>query len=315
MTLDLLDRRLLFVTGKGGVGKSTVTAGLALLAAERGKRTLVCEVDAKGNLADFFETSRPGFSPRQVQPGLFAMAMHPEESLQEYLRLQLHIPAITRIGPLAKAFDFVATAAPGVREILTEGKLAWEVRERHFQLVVADAAASGHIVGQLTAPQAINQLVKVGQVRHQTGWVADMLGDRATTGLVIVTTPEEMPVSETLDLLGRLERETGVTPSAVIANRVLPALFDRKESDLVAQLDRVEDLLIDAAGAGVRQVVVAAQLTEARRGVGAQHLERLRDELSTSLPVLYVPELFTRATGRRVVALVAEALGQELDVQ
>src|SRR6202022_2131231 len=127
----LLDRKLIFVTGKGGVGKTTVAAALALLAAERGKKTLVCEVDAKGNLADFFETGPTGFEERQIMPKLWAMSMDTEASLKQYLSLQLKLPLVARMGPLAHMFDFVATAAPGVKEIVTVGKLCWEVRERH----------------------------------------------------------------------------------------------------------------------------------------------------------------------------------------
>ncbi|MHB1930719.1 MAG: ArsA family ATPase [Acidimicrobiales bacterium] len=199
--VDLLDRRLIFVTGKGGVGKTTVAAALAALAADRGRRTLVCEVDAKGNLADFFETGPTAFEERQIAPNLWAMSMDTEASLRQYLSLQLRLPMFATIGPLARMFDFVASAAPGVREIVTVGKLCWEVRERHYDTVVVDASASGHIVSQLAAPQAINQLVQVGLVRQQTGWMLDILGDPATTGLVAVVTPEEMPVSETLELV------------------------------------------------------------------------------------------------------------------
>src|SRR5205823_13121481 len=143
-------------------------------------------VDAKGNLADFFEAGDTGYKPRELQPNLFAMTMNTEDSLQEYLRLQMRLPAVARVGPLARAFEFVATAAPGVREILTVGKPVGEVREGHYDLVVVDASATGHIVGQLAAPQSINELVHVGLVRQQTGWVIDVLSNKETTGLVVV---------------------------------------------------------------------------------------------------------------------------------
>jgi anion-transporting ArsA/GET3 family ATPase len=208
--VDLLDRKLVFVTGKGGVGKSTIASALALVAARRGQRTLACEFDAKGNLADFFSAAPTGWDPTEVQPNLFAMSMDTEESLKEYLRLQVKIPLVARIGPLARTLDFVANAAPGVKEILTVGKLAWEVVEDHYDMVVVDSVASGHIVGQLAAPKGINELVSVGMVRHQTEWMLDVLEDPARTGVVIVAAPEEMPVNETIDLSARLAAETDV---------------------------------------------------------------------------------------------------------
>jgi anion-transporting ArsA/GET3 family ATPase len=310
----LLDRRLLFVTGKGGVGKTSVAAALADLGARAGKRTLVCEMDAKGALAATFDTTPLAFEPRRLDPNLFAMAMNTEDSLKEYLRLFVKVPLVGRIGPLARTFDFVADAAPGVKEILAVGKLAYEVRERHYDLVVVDAEASGHIVAQIGAPRVIRELVQVGMVREQTAWMTEILEDPAVTGLVVVTTPEEMPVTETLELLGRLDRDAGVAPSAVVANRVLPALFDRRQAAVVDHLGDVEPLLVAAAGPGVRQVLAAAHVTEARRRVGNRHLERLRAGIPADLSVLYVPELFTKATGRRVVSLVAKALADELDV-
>ena len=99
---DLLDRRLLFFTGKGGVGKSTVTAATALLAAEQGKRVLLVEVDAKSNLTALFEHAPVGFEPRQVHPGVFAMQMDTEASLREYLKVQARVPVFGRIGPIAR---------------------------------------------------------------------------------------------------------------------------------------------------------------------------------------------------------------------
>ena len=313
MTLDLLERKLLFVTGKGGVGKSTVAAGLALLAAERGQRTLVCEVDAKGGLSGFFEAPPTRFTPTEVQPGLFAMSMDTEESLKEYLSLQLKLPLVARIGPLARTFDFVANAAPGVKEILTVGKLAWEVVEEHYDLVVVDSVASGHIVGQLAAPKGINELVSVGLVRHQTAWMLDVLEDPARTGVVVVAAPEEMPVNETIELAGRLRAETDVDLAAVIVNRVLPELFGRREEEVFEALRAPPAVAtLDAALEGdVTPILDAAQLAVTLRRTRAGHLRTLREAL-TDVDMLYLPEVFARSTGLRFTRQVAEALDEEL---
>jgi len=311
---DLLQLKLLFVTGKGGVGKTTVAAALAQLAAEHGKRVLVCEVDAKGDLSSLFEAPPTDFTPREVSPGIWSMSMDTEASLREYLKLHLRIPVVGRIGPLAKAFDFVATAAPGVREILTVGKLCWEVRERHYDLVVVDAPASGHIVGQLAAPQAINDLVKVGLIRGQTDWMLQILSDHQQTGLVAVTTPEEMPVSETLELTQRVRDETTVRMSAVVVNRVLPELFGQREEEIFEQLrlPDAESVLSARAGGAVAPVLEAARLAVTMRRTRSVHLQRLQAGLPEGLPVLLLPFMFSRSFGVRTTRQVAQSLGEEL---
>jgi anion-transporting ArsA/GET3 family ATPase len=277
-------------------------------------------MDAKGSLAAAYEVAELRFDPRRIEANLEAMAMNTEDSLREYLRLFVRVPFVGRIGPLARTFDFVADAAPGVKEILSVGKLCYEVRERNYDTVIVDAEASGHIVSQINAPAVIADLVQVGLVRDQTQWMIDILHDDTVTGLVVVTTPEEMPVTETIELLERLDRESGVAVAAVVANRVLPALFDRRHADAVERLADAEPLLVERAGEGVDAVLAAAQITERRRAIGAEHLERLRDVLESGsdhppqqTPIVYVPELFTRSSGRRVVNLVAGALSDELD--
>ena len=228
------------------------------------------------------------------------MSMDTEASLREYLKLNLKIPVVGRIGPLAKAFDFVATAAPGVREILTVGKLCYEVRERHYDLVVVDAPATGHIVGQLAAPQAINDLVKVGLIRTQTDWMLDILSDPARTGLVAVTTPEEMPVAETLELADRVAAETTVRLSGVVVNRVLPELFGRQ---------RRRGLRTPAPsrpGSNAWPTWSAATSDRCSRapgspsrcaGPGPSTSQRLREGLDPSVPVL-LPAVPVRAVPR-----------------
>ena len=311
---DLLDRKLVFVTGKGGVGKTTIAAALAWLAADRGKKTLVCEIDAKGDLADFYETAPTQFREREVAPRLWAMTMDTEASLKQYLSLQLRLPLVAKIGPLAKMFDFVASAAPGVREIVTVGKLCWEVRERHYDLIVVDASAAGHIVGQLAAPQAINQLVQVGLVRQQTGWMLDILGDPSTTGLVIVATPAEMPVNETLDLIDRVHTDTNVDVAAIVVNRVLPELFGRGEEEVFEQLEKPDSRMRieERLGGSLSPLIEAARLTVTMRRSRAEHLEHLRAAVDRSIPMLYMPYLFFRAQGLRTTHQIADALSAEL---
>jgi anion-transporting ArsA/GET3 family ATPase len=271
-------------------------------------------MDAKGALAAAFDVAELRFQPTQITRDLWGMEMNTEDSLREYLRLFVRIPLVARIGPLARTFDFVADAAPGVKEILAVGKLCYEVLERNYDLVVVDAEASGHIVAQIGAPKAIQQLVQVGLVRDQTNWMLDILNDPVRTGLVIVTTPEEMPVTETLELVDRVRAETGVDIASVVANRVLPALFSERQLEVFERIDAPEprELLATVAGNKVGAVLDAARMTEARRRVGAGHLDRLRAAIGPSIPVLIVPELFTRATGRRVVTLMAQSIHDEL---
>jgi anion-transporting ArsA/GET3 family ATPase len=247
------------------------------------------------------------------------MAMDTEASLQEYLKLNLRVPVLGRLGPLAKVFDFVATAAPGVKEMLTIGKIAWEVREAiegraDHDIVIVDAAATGHIVAQLGAADAIRELVDVGPLRNQTQWVSDILADPALTAVNIVTTPEEMPVTETIELVGRLRTEVAVPLGNVVVNRVLPELFTHADEVTYEALraPAARELLNERVSEGATTVLDAARLAVSLRRSGAMHLEELRE--AVDLPLLYVPYLFVRAHGLRVTRMVAQALSQELGV-
>lgn len=290
---------------------------MALLAAQQGQRVLLVSADGRGDIAAFFEHRPVGFKPEAVFPGLAAMAMDTEASLQEYLRLNLRVPLPGRVGPLARVFDFVATAAPGVKEILTIGKICWEVREAlegraAWDLVVVDAAATGHIVAQLGAPQAIEELVTVGPIKTQTGWMGDLLADPAVTALNVVTTPEEMPVHETVELIGRVRETLPVPLGGVVVNRVLPELFTHSDEVAFEALRQPAAVaaLVGAVGPGIGDVLTAADLAVTLRRTRAAHLAHLRE--TVELPMLYLPELFIRAQGMRVTRMVADALGEEL---
>jgi len=318
MSPDLINRSLVIVTGKGGVGKSSVAAALALSASQRGKRTLVCELDAKGDLARLLGSAPVGYTGSEVRPGLVAMTMDTEKSLVEYLRVQARIPFVGKIAPLARVFEFVATAAPGVREVLTVGKLAWEARHSDFDLVIADATATGHSVGELSAPSSIRDLIRLGMIRTQLDWMVEMLEDPEQTAAVVVTTPEEMPVVETIELVDQVREVAHIDVAAVVANRVLPAPFTMSErlvfddlSDVVAATTRGGRARASSGSAALAGVISATSHALRRREVGSAHLKRLRAELPLGMPVLLLPELFEAAGASGGVELLAGALADE----
>ena len=312
--LGLLERRLLFVTGKGGVGKTSVSAALATLAATRGKRVLVVQVDAEGGLQGVLECGAIAYEPIEVSANLWAMSVDTEAALREYIKRQLRLPIVTRLGPLARSLDFVANAAPGVKELLVIGKIMWEIREKSYDLVVVDSSASGHVVSQLSAPNAVNELVQVGRIREQTQWMIDLLADPAVTGAVIVTTPEEMPVTEAIELLARLESETDVEVAAIVVNKVLPELFGRGEQAVFDVLNSEQGrlLLAQVVGADPEAILDGADLAGRLRRSRGKHLERLRSGIDTDVPMIFLPQLFSASHGIRSTRELADAFDDEI---
>lgn len=223
---ELFSRRALWVTGKGGTGKSTISAALAFLAAERGLRTLLIDVEANGDAARFLDAGASRYEAREARPNLFHLALHPQEVLDEYLHVAMKVPRVRRFGPIRKIFEFIATAAPGIKEVLIAGKVGFELRAMdgarpRWDVIVVDAAPAGQVVSHLRGPRSIQEIVDVGMIRNQTAWVQEILEDPSITGVVVVSLPEEMPVTETTELLAQLPKEVKTPVLGVIANRVV----------------------------------------------------------------------------------------------
>lgn len=221
----MLDRRLVIVSGKGGVGKSAVAAALALAGHRQGQKVLaISMLSPGGGLAAHLGGPPLRFEPTEVRPGMSALVVDRAEALTEYLKIQLGIPQVGLLGPALRAFDALASAAPAIREIVTMGKVLWEVRRGVWDLVVADAPPTGQIASYLRAARTITELVPAGRIREQAAWMEELAKDPEATALCLVTLAEELPASETAQMVSWLDSESVIAEHQVVANRILPEL-------------------------------------------------------------------------------------------
>jgi anion-transporting ArsA/GET3 family ATPase len=287
---DLFDKRLVIVTGKGGVGKSTVALTLGMAAAARGKRTIVCEVSAQERLSRVLHRAEVGFSEVEMAENLWAISIDPDESIREYLLIQLKVRAMRDLLYRSRIFSYLAAATPGFRELVTIGKL-WELTldqrkvkgGRSYDLVIVDAPATGHGVGFLQTPRTFANIARVGPIASQAETLDRFLTDHRRTGVAIVALPEEMPVNETATLERDLTEDVGVTVDRIFCNGLYPERFN--EAD-----ERALEDAFDAAENGVRPALRAA-LSVRRRAV-AQREQLARLEELTEAPVSTIPFVF-----------------------
>ena len=301
--LALLDHRLLIITGKGGVGKSTISAALGLLGARRGKRVLVCEVNAQERVAPLLGAPASGSSAREVVPGLFTVAVTPRDAMREYGIMVLRFKSIYDAVFENRLVRFFLRAIPSLAELVVLGKILHEVRaEEHgrprWDLVVLDAPATGHAVQLLRVPAALLDTVPPGPLRRDAQWMRDLLVDPLTTALSIVTLPEEMPVNEAIDLDSAVRDVLGIPRGALVVNAMPEALFSKEERARLGELERDPPPLGPAARAAWLQALRAEQ--------AARSLTRARAALD--LPTILVPLLARERWDRAAVEDVAAVL-------
>jgi anion-transporting ArsA/GET3 family ATPase len=291
---ELLDKRLVIVTGKGGVGKSTVALALGLAAARDGRRTIVCEVSSQEHTSHVFHRAEVGFHEVEMAENLWAISIDPDEAMREYVLLQLKVRAMRDLLFRSRIFTYLAAATPGLRELVTIGKI-WEVAQpdrkvkkgRNYDLVIVDAPATGSGVGFLQTPRTFANIARVGPIKAQAEALEAFLVNHRKTGVAIVAMPEEMPVNETVALERQLTEEVDVAVDRVYMNGLYPERFSGSD------LERLEAACGRANGP-LRSAYRAA-LSESRR-VAAQgeQLARLAEQVTPpvrTLPFVFVPEL------------------------
>jgi Anion-transporting ATPase len=312
----LLDRRLVILSGKGGVGKSVVGAALSLLAAERGKRTLLIEIDAPLEAARYLEAPASGPQPREVRPNLFTANLSPRGVMDEYVRRTVRVEMFSRRILESPIYDRFFTTAPGLKELMLLGKVmvfeeetvGWS-RTPAWDFIVVDAPATGHGLAFLKVPLAASRAVPVGPVGSNARRILAMLRDAKRSALLLVAIPEEMAVVEAAWFHDLAVDEVGLHCAGVVLNGAHERRFSEAEEALVMQLTKDE-----AGGRLARDVELRAALVAARRQIRRRKLTRFYEgRLRKALkePLVSLPFLFADRLGlpevRHLAARLAEA--------
>ena len=319
---DLLAPKILVVAGKGGVGRSTVAAALAIVAARRGRKVCIAEVDRKGTLPRLFGRAPSRYEPSELRPGIWGLTILPEQALEEYLEVQYHMKRMSKLFKSTHFVDYITTAAPGLEDILVLGKIWYLEQDRSsgrrdsFDTIIVDAPAAGHMLSFLSAPMGLSDAVQVGPIKRQADWLVEMLRDPDRTQVHLVTLAEDMPVAETLETARALATRVGVSQGVTFANAIYPNIFSRSERTVFRELaegrDRL-DLLTEAEAAGIQldharldSLVDYGRWLEARRAIQARHLRRLRKESAGK--VVELPFVFSAALDLGDVERLANAI-------
>jgi hypothetical protein len=307
--------RLLIVAGKGGVGKTVVSATLARSAAKVGLSTLLIEVEGKSGLPAMFGQTDLDYDEAVLSPGggphgegeVRARTLTPDEALLEYLR-EHGLSRVSKRLISSGALDMVATAVPGIKDILILGKVKSLERAGVADLVILDAPAAGHAITFLQAARALIDTVRVGPINAQARDVLEMLTDHDRCRVLLVTLPEETPVNELVDTGFNLEDRVGVGLGPVVVNGCYDAI-DGLDADPEVAAEEAGTTLRVGEAAVLR---AAARFRMDRAALQAEQVARLAEQLP--LPQLRLPFVFTTEIGAaeldqlsdRLLAAVAE---------
>src|SRR5687767_3530399 len=321
MQLDqFLAPKVLIVSGKGGVGKTTVAAALAVVAARAGHRVCIAEVDRKGTLPRLFGGADLTYTPREMSPGIWGMNIVPEQALAEYLEVQYHMKRVSKVFTSTHFVDYITTAAPGLKDILVLGKIWYLEQDRGdgdkvFDTIIVDAPAAGHMLTFLSAPMGLSDALRVGPVRKQSDWLIEMLRDPKRTRVHLVTLAEEMPVTETLETSAALENKIGIDSGMVFANAVYSELLTPDEETAFTEIqERGADGLVKAAAEvgltleqdDLDELLGYGRFLQARRGIQQSHLKELRESIRE--PVVELPFLFSAGLALPDIETLADSI-------
>lgn len=289
----LLDKRLWIVSGKGGVGKSTISAALALRSARAGRRTLVCEVNAQERISRFLELPPVGPEVRQLEENLWAVNVRPQEAMREYGLMVLRFETFYKAVFENRVVRYFLRFIPSLQELVLLGKIMYHLQEKlpdgrwRYDTIVMDAPATGHAISFLNVPQVLLQTVPPGPMAREAMKMKDLLVDPTVTAAVLVAMPEEMPVNEALELHAALRDQVHIRTHAAVLNAIFPERFTEADLEALSGHPELHEL---------------AKAHHDRAGLAV--LAGTKLERNLHVPVHVVPRLFVPEFGRDAIEQV-----------
>jgi anion-transporting ArsA/GET3 family ATPase len=282
---ELFKKRIVFVVGKGGVGKTTISVALGMIAAEQGKKVLIVEVGNADNVGPLFDAGTLPNTPTKIANNLWGASINPKTVLKDYMHVE--------VGVNSNIFTSLTEATPGLKEVMTLGQIwRWEQEkddrdQSTYDLIIVDAPATGHGLSLLKVPQTLIDMLGVGPITHQTQAVLDLLRNPEKTWLTVATLPEELPVNESITFQKTALEELKMSVQVTFINAIYPTLFNEQDQAVINQLmDNFENQSSD-----IKPLLVSANKRIIRREVQKVYINHLKQNAAGL--IMEIPFYFT----------------------